>query len=88
MKWYVVNSPTGHENRPRLLEDRIKQQGLEEQFGEILIPTENVVELVKGGKRKTSKRKFFPGYMLVQMELTDESWHLVKNHTEDQRFVW
>ena len=87
-KWYVVNSPTGHENRAKAsLEDRIKQQGLEEQFGEILIPTENVVELVKGGKRKTSKRKFFPGYMLVQMELTDESWHLVKTTPKISGFV-
>ena len=87
-KWYVVNSPTGHENRAKAsLEDRIKQQGLETLFGEILIPTENVVELVKGGKRKTSKRKFFPGYMLVQMELTDESWHLVKTTPKISGFV-
>ena len=87
-KWYVVNSPTGHENRAKAsLEDRIKSQGMEELFGEILIPTENVVELVKGGKRKTSKRKFFPGYMLVQMELTDDSWHLVKTTPKISGFV-
>jgi transcriptional antiterminator NusG len=69
------------------LEERIKQQSLEEEFGEVLIPTENVVELGKGGTKRTSKRKFFPGYMLVQMELTDASWHLINDTPKITGFV-
>jgi len=60
------------------LEDRIKREGLEEYFGKILVPTEEIVEMRMGQQRK-SERKFFPGYVLVQMELTDETWHLVKD---------
>src|SRR5512137_1153738 len=78
-KWYVIHTYSGYENRAKKsLEERIKQYHLEGKFGEILIPTENVVELAKGGQKKTTKRKFFPGYMLVQMELDEDSWHLVK----------
>lgn len=88
-KWYVVHTYSGYENRAKKsLEERIKQQSeLEQFFGEVLIPTENVVELGKGGQKKTSKRKFFPGYMLVQMELNDESWHLVKSTPKITGFV-
>ena len=88
-KWYVVHTYSGYENRAKKsLEERIKQNAeLEEFFGEVLIPTENVVELGKGGQKKTSKRKFFPGYMLVQMELNDESWHLVKSTPKITGFV-
>ena len=84
-KWYVVHTYSGYENRAKKsLEERIKQYHLEEQFGEVLIPTENVVELSKGGQKKTTKRKFFPGYMLVQMLLEDdEAWHLVKSTPEN-----
>ena len=79
MKWYVVHTYSGHENKARLsLMDRVRQAGLNEQFGEILIPTDTVVELVKGQKRSTP-RKFFPGYMFVQMDLDQETFHLVKN---------
>lgn len=87
-KWYVVHTYSGYENRAKKsLEERIKQYSLDARFGEILIPTENVVELSKGGQKKTTKRKFFPGYMLVQMQLDDESWHLVKSTPKITGFV-
>jgi transcription termination/antitermination protein NusG len=79
MKWYVVHTYSGHENKAKLsLLDRVRQAGLTEKFGEILIPTDTVVELVKGQKRSTT-RKFFPGYMFVQMDMDQETFHLVKN---------
>jgi transcription termination/antitermination protein NusG len=78
LKWYVVNTYSGHENRAKLgLEERIKSGGLEDQFGEILIPTENVMEMVKG-QRRTSTRKFYPGYMFVQMVINERTFHAVK----------
>ena len=78
-KWYAVHTYSGFENKvKKSLEERVRQENLQERFGEILIPMEQVVEMVKGEK-KTSKRKFFPGYVLVQMELTDDTWSLVKN---------
>lgn len=87
-RWYVVHTYSGYENRAKAsLEERIKQESLEESFGEVLIPTENVVELGKGGQKRTTKRKYFPGYMLVQMELTDSSWHLVKGTPKITGFV-
>jgi transcriptional antiterminator NusG len=79
MKWYVVHTYSGHENKARLsLIDRVRQAGLNARFGDVLIPTDTVVELVKGQKRST-RRKFFPGYMFVQMDLDQETFHLVKN---------
>ncbi len=79
LRWYVVHAYSNFENQvKRSLEERIKREGLEEHFGKILVPTEEVVEMRLGQKRK-SERKFFPGYVLVQMELTDETWHLVKD---------
>ncbi len=76
--WYVVHTYSGHENRARLtLQERVKTAGLDNSFGEILIPTESVMEVVKG-QRRTSTRKFYPGYMFVQMELNDQTFHLVK----------
>jgi transcriptional antiterminator NusG len=79
MKWYVVHTYSGHENKARLsLLDRVRQAGLVERFGQVLIPTDTVVEVVKGQKRSTT-RKFFPGYMFVQMDLDQETFHLVKN---------
>ena len=78
-KWYVVHTYSGHENRAKLsLLDHIKRAGLNEEFGDILIPTENVLEVVKGQKR-TATRKFYPGYMFVQMVLNERTFHLVKN---------
>jgi transcriptional antiterminator NusG len=87
LKWYVVHTHSGYENRAKKsLEERIKQNGLDECFGEVLIPTETVEE-VRGGSKRTSKRKFFPGYMLVQMELRDDTWHLVKDTSKITGFV-
>lgn len=79
LRWYVVHAYSNFENKVKLaLEDRIKREGLEHLFGKILVPTEEIVEMRMGQQRK-SERKFFPGYVLVQMELTDETWHLVKD---------
>jgi transcription termination/antitermination protein NusG len=86
-KWYGIHTYSGFENKVRLsLLDRIKNQGLEEQFGDVLIPSETVVELKKGEKR-TSTRKFFPGYILINMELNDETWHVVKETSKVTGFV-
>ena len=79
LRWYVVHAYSNFENKVKqALEDRIKREGLEQFFGKILVPTEEIVEMRMGQQRK-SERKFFPGYVLVQMELTDETWHLVKD---------
>jgi transcription termination/antitermination protein NusG len=79
LRWYVVHAYSNFENKVKqALEERIKREGLEQYFGKILVPTEEVVEMRLGQQRK-SDRKFFPGYVLVQMELTDETWHLVKD---------
>lgn len=78
-KWYVVHTYSGFENRAKQnLEERIKNLGKGDYFSNILVPTETVVELVKG-KKKTSQRKIFPGYILVQMELNEDTWHIVKD---------
>jgi transcriptional antiterminator NusG len=88
LKWYVVHTYSGFENRAKSsLEERIKQQKLQDLFGEVLVPTENVVELGKGGQKKTTKRKFFPGYMLVQLELNESSWHLIRSTPKILGFV-
>jgi transcription termination/antitermination protein NusG len=87
MAWYVVHTYSGYENKAKLaLQERIKTAKKEAQFGEIIVPEENVVELVKGQK-KTTKRRFFPGYILVQMVLNDETWHIVKNTPKITGFV-
>lgn len=87
LKWYVVHTHSGYENRAKKsLEEKIRQEGMAEAFGEILVPTEQVVEMKKGEKR-SSKRKFFPGYMLVQMELNEKTWHVVKSTPKVNGFV-
>ncbi len=79
MRWYVVHAYSNYENQvKRSLEERIKQAGLEKYFGKILVPTEEVIEMRMGQRRKTD-RKFYPGYVLVQMEMNDETWHLVRS---------
>jgi transcription termination/antitermination protein NusG len=79
LRWYVVHAYSNFEAKVKqALEERIEREGLGSFFGKILIPTEEVVEMRMGQQRK-SERKFFPGYVLVQMELTDETWHLVKD---------
>jgi transcriptional antiterminator NusG len=78
-KWYVVHTYSGHENRAKLtLLERVKNASLTDYFGDILIPTESVMEVVKG-QRRTSTRKFYPGYMFVQMVMDERTFHLVKN---------
>jgi transcriptional antiterminator NusG len=78
LRWYVVHAYSNFEHKvSESLKDRVKRAGLESKFGEILVPTEEVVEMRDGQKRK-SDRKFFPGYVLVQMEMDEDTWHLVK----------
>ena len=78
-QWFVVHAYSNYEMRVKeALKERIERYGLEDSFGEILIPTEEVVEMREGQKKK-STRKFFPGYVLVEMDLNDDSWHLVKD---------
>jgi transcription termination/antitermination protein NusG len=87
LRWYVVHAYSGFEDQVmRSLKDRIERSGLQDKFGEILVPTEEVVEMRDGKKRK-SDRKFFPGYVLVQMEMSDDTWHLVKNAPRVLGFV-
>jgi transcription termination/antitermination protein NusG len=87
MKWYVVNAYSGYELKAvKALQDRIRTMGFEDSFGEIQVPQETVVELVRGQK-KTSSRKFFPGYILVQMILDENTWHLVKETPKISGFV-
>jgi len=87
LKWYGVHTYSSFENKVKLsLEERVRNHGLEELFGEILIPSESVMELKKG-ERKTTSRKFFPGYILVNMELNDETWHVVNETPKVTGFV-
>jgi transcriptional antiterminator NusG len=79
MHWYVVHTYSQFEKSvQRALTERIQREGMQDKFGQILVPVEEVVEL-KSGQKNISERKFFPGYVLVEMEMTDETWHLVKN---------
>lgn len=87
MKWYVVHTYSGYEHKAKLaLEDRIKNLKQDKLFAEVIVPEENVIELIKGQK-KTTKRRFFPGYILVKMVLTEETWHIVKNTPKITGFV-
>jgi transcriptional antiterminator NusG len=87
LRWYVVHAYSGYEAQvKRSLEERIKRYGMEAKFGEILVPTEEVVEMRDGQKRR-SERKFFPGYVLVKMEMDDETWHLVKDVPKVMGFI-
>lgn len=87
LRWYVVHAYSGFENQvKRSLEERIKRSGMDDKFGQVLVPTEEVVEMREGQKRK-SDRKFFPGYVLVQMDLDDDTWHLVKDVPRVMGFI-
>jgi transcriptional antiterminator NusG len=87
MHWYVVHAYSGFESQvQRSLKERIDRYGMQDKFGEILVPTEEVVEMRAGQQRK-SERKFFPGYVLVQMEMTDDTWHLVKDVPKVMGFI-
>ncbi|PWK54166.1 transcription termination/antitermination protein NusG [Pleionea mediterranea] len=86
-RWYVVQAYSGYESKVKImLEERIKLHELEDRFGEILVPTEEVVEMRAGQKRK-SERKFFPGYVLVEMDMDDDSWHLVRETPRVMGFI-
>ena len=87
LQWYVVHAYSNFEHKVKeSLIERVRRAGLQERFGEILVPTEEVVEMRDGQKRK-SDRKFFPGYVLVEMLMDDESWHLVKHTSKVTGFV-
>lgn len=87
MRWYVVHAYSGYEKKvAAALRERVALYAMEDRFGEILVPTEEVVE-IKGGQKRKSERKFFPGYVLVQMELDDETWHLVKETPRVMGFI-
>ena len=86
-RWYVVHAYSGFEKSvQRALDERIQRQGMQNFFGRVLVPVEEVVEL-KSGQKNISERKFFPGYVLVEMEMNDESWHLVKSTPKVTGFV-
>ena len=87
MRWYVVHAYSGFEKSVmRSLKERIEVSNVKDQFGEVLVPTEEVVEL-RAGKKRRSERKFFPGYVLVNMELNDDTWHLVKSTPRVMGFI-
>ncbi|MGY0197162.1 transcription termination/antitermination protein NusG [Leptothrix sp. BB-4] len=87
MRWFVVHAYSGMEKAvERNLRERIERSGMQSKFGRILVPTEEVVEM-KNGKKAVTERRFFPGYVLVEMLMDDESWHLVKNTSKVTGFV-
>jgi transcriptional antiterminator NusG len=86
-KWYIVHVYSGFENKVKTaLKERIANSPHPEKFGEVVVPTEEIVELVKG-KRRTSSRKFYPGYILVRMQLDDETWHIVNDTAKVTGFL-
>ena len=86
-EWFVVHAYSGYENKVReALLERIERFGMEKSFGEIMVPSEEVVEL-RGGKERKTQRKFFPGYVLVNMDLSDSTWHLVKDTPRVMGFI-
>jgi len=86
-KWYVVHAYSGFEKTvQRTLVDRISRAGMQDKFGQILVPVEEVIEM-KSGQKNISERKFFPGYVLVEMEMTDDTWHLVKSTPKVTGFI-
>jgi len=85
--WYILHTYSGFEEKVKsAMQERVKKAGQEEMFGEILVPTEQVVEMIKGAK-KTSSRKFFPGYILLNVDLNDETWHTVRDTPKVTGFV-
>ena len=86
-QWYIVHTYSGFEERVKEnLQQRIEALGMREKFGEVKIPTETLIEM-KGGKKREVQRKFFPGYILIEMEMADDAWHLVKNTPKVTGFV-
>lgn len=86
-KWYIIHVYSGFENKVKTaLDERIASTPHKDKFGEVIVPTEQIVELIKG-KRKTSSRKFYPGYILMNMELDDETWHIVNDTAKVSGFL-
>ncbi|MDR3390094.1 MAG: transcription termination/antitermination protein NusG [Sulfuriferula sp.] len=86
-RWYVVHAYSGFEKTvQRTLLERIERTGMQDKFGQILVPVEEVIEM-KGGQKSISERKFFPGYVLVEMEMNDDTWHLIKDTPKVTGFV-
>lgn len=86
-RWYVIHAYSGFEKQAaRSLEEHIVNANMQDQFGDIMVPTEEIIEM-RGGQKRTSERKFFPGYILVNMELTDDTWHLVKSVPKITGFI-
>ena len=86
-RWYVVQAYSGFEkNVQKTLKERIAREGMDNYFGQVLVPVEEVVD-IKNGRKTISERKFFPGYVLVEMEMTDDSWHLVKSTPRVSGFI-
>ena len=86
-KWYVVNTQTSCENMAKAaIEERIKTKNMQDHFGDILVPSENVVQLIKG-KKQTRSRKFFPGYIFIQMIMNDTTWRLVRSASKVSGFI-
>ena len=87
MRWYIVHAYSGQEKSIQAaLVERIRRSGMPDKFGDVLVPTEEVVEM-KNGQRKIAERRFFPGYIIVNMEMTDDTWHLVKNTPKVTGFI-
>jgi transcription termination/antitermination protein NusG len=87
MRWYVVHAYSGMEKSVmRALQERVERAGMQDKFGKIMVPTEEVIE-IKNGQKAITERRFYPGYVLVEMDLTDETWHLVKNTNKVTGFV-
>src|SRR6516164_9277078 len=87
-KWYVVHTYSGYEQKAKAaLEERVRALKMDDKIGEIVVPVERVQELGKSGERKVSSRKFFPGYVFVNMQLDDETWHVIKNTPKVTGFV-
>jgi transcriptional antiterminator NusG len=86
-KWYVIQAYSGYESKVKTaLQERIKQAGMDEQFGDVLIPKENVQD-TRGGNKKVTSRTFYPGYIFVQMDLNEHTWHLIKETPKVSGFV-
>lgn len=87
-KWYVIQTYSGYENKVKAaLQERIKQYGMDEKFGEVLIPTETVQETRPGGKQRVRQKNSFPGYIFVEMEMGEDAWHLVKETPKVTGFI-
>ncbi|MBU2706563.1 transcription termination/antitermination protein NusG [Zooshikella marina] len=86
-RWYVVHAYSGFEKQVmRSIKERIELHDMQDQFGEVLVPTEEVVE-IRGGQKRKSERKFFPGYVLVEMEMNDDTWHMIKDTPRVMGFI-